>query len=101
VTRRRPVVAPARQSHLARSTTWAGLRRGDPVVITGSPRRASWAFVAHVRNRSTGEEWVEVVGGRAGEHMVRSFPPQQVFPPGGRPGSDTVSLADAPRLPLG
>ena len=101
MTARRRVEVPAPEARLARSTTWAGLRRGDPVVITGSPRRASWAFVAHVRNRSTGEEWVEVVGGRVGEHMVRSFRPDQVFPPGGRPGSDTASLADAPQLPLG
>ena len=101
MTRRRPVEPPAAESRLVRSATWAGLQRGDPVAITGSSRRATWAFVAHVRNRGTGDEWVEVVGGRAGEHMVRSFPPDQVFPPGNRPGSTTASLADAPQLPLG
>lgn len=64
-------------------------------------RAASWAFLAHVRNTRSGEEWVEVVGGRGGDRAVRSFPPGQVFPPDG-PGSrsDGPSLADAPRLPF-
>ena len=51
---------------LKRSTRWAGLRPGDPVQVDGTRLRgASWSFVAHVANAETGEEWVEVVGGRA------------------------------------
>lgn len=98
---RRPAEPSGSESRLIRTPAWAGLTRGDPVVISGSPRRAHWAFVAHVENRDTGEQWVEVVGGRAGEHMVRSFRPEQVFPPGGRPGTPPASLADAPQLPFG
>ncbi len=60
---------------------------------------ASWAFVAHVTNGETGEEWVEVVGGRAGDRAVRSFRPDQLYAASARPGRDP-SLADAPGLPL-
>ncbi len=62
-------------------------------------RGATWEFVAHVKNGETGEEWVEVVGGRAGDRAVRSFRPQQLYSPTARPGHD-LSLADAPGLPL-
>ena len=41
--------------------------------------RASWQFVAHVTNGETGEVWVEVVGGRAGDRAVRSFRPDQLY----------------------
>ena len=52
---------------LRRSTRWAGLRPGDPVQVDGTRLRgASWQFVAHVTNDETGDQWVEVVGGRAG-----------------------------------
>jgi hypothetical protein len=63
-------------------------------------RGASWEFVAHVTNDGTGEAWVEVVGGRAGDRSVRSFRPDQVYAASARPGRD-ASLADAPGLPLG
>jgi len=73
------------------------------VVITGTRlRSASWTFVAHVANTATGDESIEVVGGRPGDRKIRSFRPEQVFPPSarGRPGSGPPSLADAPQLPL-
>jgi len=98
---------PFRTGHLVRTAAWAGLRPGDPVEIAASARlrSATWSFVAHVRNTETGAEWVEVVGGRSGDRMLRSFRPEQVFPPGARKArakrSRPASLADAPRLPLG
>ncbi len=86
---------------LRRNTTWAGLHPGDPVQVDGTRLRgASWEFVAHVVNGETGDEWVEVVGGRAGDRSVRSFRPGQLYAPTARPGRDP-SLADAPGLPLG
>jgi hypothetical protein len=93
-------------SHLLRSTEWSGVRVGDPVEVAGSrARSATWTFLAHVRNVRTGEEWVEVVGGRAGSRAVRSFRPELVFAPSSRStgrGARALraSLADAPRLPL-
>lgn len=85
---------------LKRSTSWAGLRPGDPVQVEGTRlRSATWSFVAHVANAETGEEWVEVVGGRAGDRAVRSFRPEQLYAASARPGHDP-SLADAPGLPL-
>ena len=56
--------------------------------------------MAHITNGETGEVWVEVVGGRAGDRAVRSFRPDQLYAPAARPGHD-ASLADAPGLPLG
>ncbi len=85
---------------LQRTTHWAGLVPGDPVMVAGTRLRgASWTFVAHVANAETGEEWVEVVGGRRGDRAVRSFRPDQLYAPSSRPGRDP-SLADAPGLPL-
>jgi hypothetical protein len=85
---------------LARSTQWAGLRPGDPVQVEGTRlRSATWNFVAHVSNVETGEEWVEVVGGKPGDRAVRSFRPDQLYAKSARPGRDP-SLADAPGLPL-
>lgn len=83
-----------------RSQLWNGLRPGDPVEIAGpAARGATWRFQAHVRNTKNEAESVEVVGGGPGEYHVRSFRPDQVFPPGGlRRGGP--SLADAPQLPL-
>jgi hypothetical protein len=93
--------------HLERSERWAGLRRGDPVEISGTGlRSASWEMVAHVRNTETGDEWVEVVGGRPGDRKIRSFRPEQVYAPrssrgkGGGSGAGRASLADAPQLPF-
>lgn len=68
-------------------------------------RGASWTFVAHVRNTRTGEEWVEVAGGRPGNHAVRSFRPEQIFPASSRArrgagGGTGPSLSEAPRLPF-
>src|SRR5580692_530491 len=85
---------------LRRSTKWAGLQPGDPVRVEGTRLRgAAWQFVAHVTNGDTGEQWVEVVGGRAGDRAVRSFRPDQLYAVAARPGRDP-SLADAPGLPL-
>jgi hypothetical protein len=87
-------------SDLRRSTRWAGLRPGDLVQVAGIRLRgASWSFVAHVANTETGEEWVEVVGGRSGDRAVRSFRTDQLYASSARPGRDP-SLADAPGLPL-
>jgi hypothetical protein len=89
--------------NLVRTDAWAGLRPGDPVEVTGTRlRSASWSYVAHVRNEATGEEWVEVIGGRSGDRKIRSFHPEQVFPPTGRGrGAGPASLAEAPQLPFG
>ena len=99
--KKRPVVT--RQGHLVRSTTWAGLSTGEPVVIDGArERRQSWVFVAHVTNAQSGDEWVEVRGGRRGEAKGRSVRVDQVYPSSAKKGSRVVgpSLADAPQLPL-
>lgn len=95
--RRRRSDAPSQsQSRLVRSVHWAGVRAGQPVAVAGvRARGASWEFVAHVRNSRTGDEWVEVVGGKPGNRSLRSFRPEQILPVGGG-----VPLAVAPRLPL-
>ena len=86
---------------LRRKKRWAGLQPGDPVHVDGTRLRgASWEFVAHITNGETGEVWVEVVGGRAGDRAVRSFRPDQLYAATARPGRDP-SLDDAPGLPLG
>lgn len=97
--------------HLERSATWHGLRAGDPVTVSGLRMRgAEWEFRAHVLNSRNGTESIEVVGGRAGDRVVRSFEPERIFPVTGsrraRPGSgghpsDPPSLAEAPQLPFG
>ena len=89
--------------NLVRTPEWAGVRKGDPVEVSDTRlRSATWHFVAHVRNVATGDEWIEVVGGRSGDRKLRSFPPSRVFAPTKktRRGAAPVSLADAPRLPL-
>jgi hypothetical protein len=87
-------------AELRRTTQWAGLHPGDSVQVQGTRLRgATWSFVAYVTNGETGEAWVEVVGGRAGDRAVRSFRPDQLYAPSARPGRDP-SLADAPGLPL-
>jgi hypothetical protein len=100
VTRRRKPTVQALPDHLRRTETWNGLRPGDPVDIEGPLQRgASWTFRAHVRNERNGTESVEVLGGRPGDHRVRSFLPGQVFPAGAR-RSGKPSLDDAPQLPF-
>jgi len=72
-------------------------------VVDGTrERRQSWVFVAHVVNEATGDEWVEVRGGRVGEAKGRSFRPDLIFPGNAKKGSRLVgmSLADAPQLPM-
>ncbi|MGO9342932.1 MAG: hypothetical protein ACLP6E_10495 [Acidimicrobiales bacterium] len=91
-------------NNLRRLPAWAGLRTGDEVEVSGTRlRSAKWEFVAHVRNVVTGEEWIDVVGGRSGDRKLRSFPPERVFAPAAkqRRHAPRSSLADAPQLPLG
>ncbi len=92
------------QGNLQRSTQWAGLSTGDPVIVNAEKElRHSWVFVAHVRNLATEEEWVEVRGGRSGEMKGRSFRCDLIYPPTAKKGSKVVGLsyAQAPQLPLG
>src|SRR5579862_8385393 len=100
---RTPSAQDGPSGNLRREASWAGVRRGDAVEVSGTRlRSAKWEFIAFVRNVATGEEWVEVVGGRSGDRKVRSFPPERVFAPAGKSGRSDPrqSLADAPRLPL-
>ncbi len=99
--KKRPSVT--RQGNLVRTTNWAGVTAGDPIVIDGAKeRRQNWVFVAHVLNVATNEEWIEVRGGRSGEMKGRSFRPEMIYPSGAKKGSRLVglSLADAPQLPI-
>ncbi len=99
---RKKAPPPPPPTPLERATSWAGLRPGDRVVVTGLRlRSATWSFVAHVHNTETGEEWVEVVGGRPGDRTVRSFRPELVHPPVGRRSRPGPPLTEAPQLPLG
>ncbi|HEV3188692.1 MAG TPA: hypothetical protein VGZ04_11705 [Acidimicrobiales bacterium] len=93
-----------RRGQIVRSTQWHGVRDGDKVVVNAPKElRHSWTFVAHVVNEATGEEWVEVRGGRTGESKGRSFRCELIFPGGAKKGSRVVglSLATAPQLALG
>lgn len=86
-----------------RTSSWHGVRDGDPVVVNGDKeRKLHWTFVAHVVNEATNDEWVEVRGGRVGESKGRSFRPELIFPASARKGSRVVglSLASAPQLTL-
>ena len=99
--KKRPTVI--RQGNLERTSVWAGVKAGEPVVVDGvKERRQSWVFVAHVLNVSTNEEWVEVRGGRTGEMKGRSFRPELIYPATAKKGSRLVgmSLLDAPQLPI-
>lgn len=99
--KRRPVVT--RQGPLVRTTKWAGLTAGDAVVVDGAKeRRQQWVFIANVVNENTGDEWIEVRGGRVGEAKGRSFRPELIYPIGAKKGSRLVgqSLAFAPQLPI-
>src|SRR5271156_2589161 len=92
-----------RHGSVVRSKTWNGVRYGDAVVVNGAKeRRQHWTFVAFAINEATGEEWVEVRGGRTGESKGRSFHPEMIFPQGSKRGSRAVglSLASAPQLTL-
>ncbi|HQU25747.1 MAG TPA: hypothetical protein PLS29_01810 [Acidimicrobiales bacterium] len=98
---RRPLVT--RVGPVVRTRAWNGLRDGDSVVVNDARVRArAWVFVAHALNESTGEEWVEVRGGRPGEAKGRAFAPERIFPVSVRRGRRVVgpSIADAPRLDL-
>jgi hypothetical protein len=102
----RAAAKEARESsdHLVRSERWNGLRAGDPVEVAGfAGRGATWEFRAHVLNRRNGSESIEVVGGSAGDRMLRSFRPDRIFAPAGRIRltAPRPSLADAPQLPFG
>lgn len=99
--KKRPVVT--HQGPLVRTTKWAGLNHGDVVAVDGvKERRQQWVFLAHVLNEETGDEWVEVRGGRVGEAKGRSFRPELIYPAGARKGARLVgqSLAIAPQLPI-
>ena len=88
---------------LRREPVWAGVAKGELVDVADTGlRSATWEFVAHVRNLETGDEWIEVVGGKDGERVMRSFRPERVFAPAGKGDrrGPRSSLADAPRLPL-
>jgi hypothetical protein len=92
-----------RHGAIVRSKIWNGVRYGDVVVVNGpKERRQHWTFVAFAVNETTGQEWVEVRGGRTGESKGRSFRPEMIFPQGSRKGSRIVglSLASAPQLGL-
>jgi hypothetical protein len=92
-----------RRGSLVRSTRWNGLSEGDPVVVNGvKERRQHWTFVAHVVNEATGDEWVEVRGGRVGESKGRAFRPDMIYPSTSRKGSRVtgLSIASAPQLSL-
>lgn len=79
------------------------MQAGDAVdVLDPREKGATWRFEAHVANATTGEEWVEVVGGRRGDARRRSFRVEQIFASGAlRTGPSPAPLVDAPRLPLG
>ena len=92
-----------RGAKIVRDRQWAGIVAGDPVVFN-SPKelRQQWVFVAHGRNEVTGDEWIEVRGGRPGEGRGRSFRPELIYPLAARRGSRVMgrSLHDAPQLSL-
>ncbi len=95
---------PAPPSRFIRCVTWQGLVEGDFVAVNVEREtRANYTFVAHVTNPETGEEWIELCGGKAGESRIRSFRPETIYLRSARKGSRFVglSLADAPCLPFG
>ncbi len=66
---------------LLRSAAWNGVEQGEVVLVNGpKERRQQWVFVAHARNELTGEEWVEVRGGRPGESKGRAFRTEMIYP---------------------
>ncbi len=88
---------------MRRELTWCGLRPGDAVVVnTAKERRHTYEFVAYGINVATGDEWVELRGGRAGEEKYRSFRPELIHAASARKGGQVTGppLIDAPRLPF-
>jgi hypothetical protein len=82
------------RGEITRSNAWHGVRAGDVVVVnTNKERRQNWAFVAHAHNVTTGDEWIEVRGGRRGESKGRSFRPDLIYPGSSRRGSRVVGLS--------
>jgi hypothetical protein len=99
----KPRPTESRQGNLVRSTHWAGLRAGDEVVVDGvKERRQHWVFVAHVMNEATGDEWIDVRGGRIGEAKGRSFRAELIYASGAKRGSrlNGLPLVFAPQLPF-
>lgn len=93
-----------RRGQIVRTKAWHGVRFGDRVVVNAPKElKHQWTFVAHVLNEATGEEWVEVRGGRVGESKGRSFRCDLIYPSGAKKGPRVVglSLATAPQLALG
>lgn len=91
-------------SKFVRSTTWQGLVSGDLVAVNVEREtRSNFQFVAHVMNPETGDEWIELRGGKAGEARIRSFRPDTVYLRSARKGSKFVGLplSAAPCLPFG
>ena len=88
---------------ITRTNTWNGVETGEPVRVN-VPRelRLQWVFIAHGRNEATGEEWVEVRGGRPGESKRRAFRTELIYPVSSKRGSKLVgpSLEAAPRLSM-
>jgi hypothetical protein len=104
MTKRRAQTAAAPPPvRVERHDQWSGVRAGDRVdVLDEQERRSTWSFVAHVTNLDSGDSWVEVVGGRAGDPRRRSFRPEQLYAYRSiRGGSPTAPpLCDAPLLNL-
>jgi hypothetical protein len=91
------------RGNLERSTKWCGLNGGDAVIVdVVKERKNSYVFVAHVRNVLTGDEWVEVRGGRSGDSKDRSFRPELIYPASARKGSRLTGrpIQDVPQLPF-
>ncbi len=92
---------PTIRAGIVRHVRWQGLRSGDPVAVNADREyRRSWTFVAFARNERTGEEWVEVRGGRVGESKGRAFRPELIYPTNARRGArfKGLSFRDAPQL---
>lgn len=72
------------------------------VVNSDKERRGTYQFVCFVRNVATGDEWVEVRGGRAGELKDRSFRPELIYPAAARKGTKLIGapILNAPQLPF-
>jgi len=92
-----------RFGEIVRENAWHGVRFGDLVVVNSPKRTPSTMDLRRARGeRATGDEWVEVRGGRVGESKGRSFLPELIYPSGARKGSRVMglSLATAPQLAL-
>lgn len=88
-------------SRVVRRARWNGLGAGDPVVVdTPKERRHHYEFVALAEHGTSGESWVEVRGGAAGERRDRSFRPELIRYAITKCGKVVAGSAvvDAPRL---